>query len=77
MNAYNNQAHNVPPPRGKMKVGERVNTIYGIGIITDIRGTFHRINGAAWDPILATIFVPGNPPHIFQQSFQTSFDKIL
>ena len=54
-----------------MAVGQRVKTIYGIGIITDVRGTFHRGFGASLDPLIATIIIPGNPPCVIYQAYQT------
>jgi hypothetical protein len=54
-----------------MAVGQRVNTIYGVGIITDMCGTFGRGVDTGLDPILATIMVPGNPPVVFTQAMQT------
>jgi len=72
MNAYSNQAFSVPPPaRGQPTVGQRVNTSYGVGIITDVRGTYHRGCGARLDPMLATIFVPGPPACVFTAKCQT------
>ena len=69
MNAYSNR--NIPPARGGMAVGQRVHTLYGCGIIMDIKGTFHRGSGANLDPLIATIMVPGYPQRVITQSFQT------
>jgi len=67
MNAYSNR--NIPPARGGMAVGQRVHTLYGCGIIMDIKGTFHRGSGANLDPILAVILILGNPPRVINQPF--------
>jgi len=71
MNAYTNQAILKNSGFIKLTVGQKVQTIYGEGTVTNIRGTFHRVNGSNLDPIIATIIIPGNPPIIFEQNFQT------
>lgn len=75
-NAYNNQANNVPPQNTKIAVGMKVQTPYGIGVITDVIGHFQgydSINTPLNTGLIATILVPipGKQPLVFQQNFNT------
>jgi hypothetical protein len=75
-NAYNNQASNIPPKNTKMVVGTKVKTPYGIGTIMEIihptKG-YDNVNTNVHPGIIATIMVPvpGKPPIVFQQTFNT------
>ena len=69
-NDYSNQANNIPPSQSGIAVGQKVQTIYGLGTITSVHSKFHYGDAASKsDPLIVTIVVPGNPPVIFQEYY--------
>jgi hypothetical protein len=73
-NAYNNQASNVPPAFTKIAIGQKVTTALGIGTITDLSYrpfTIYATNMARGNSLIATILIPGSPPIILQQTYNT------